>query len=566
MYSTSRRDQRRSTNIWPGFVDALSTLLLVVIFLLMVFMVAQFFLSTALTGKDEELSDLDQQLIQLGELLALERSANAELRINITQLSSELQNTLAAKDDISNQLSDLQSEQASLTDQLSTLLAQKDSLAAQVNRLNLERETLRFDLGDRNARLAENDSQLSTMENDLSSLEDESQGLKKNILNLEDDLSKAAREMSDAEARELALKRRLATVRDELAAAFTTIQADKEKIEVQVTELAIMRELRDELDKQLATRERLLAALAAEKEQLEQDLSNSQTDQADLSARLANREAELTALANRLSSTEDFALEQQQRRAEAEQQAALALQSQKAAEQLAAQAQQDKNLSDEEKAAALRLSEQATRKLNLLNRQMASLRRQMASLNAALEASEARNSEQQVQIIDLGKRLNVALASKVQELARFRSEFFGRLRELLGANPNIEIVGDRFVFQAEVLFPSSQALLDPYGEEQIAELAQTLLDVSSKIPDDIDWVLRVDGHTDVRPIATSQFPSNWELSSARAIAVVKFLIAQGLPANRLVAAGFGEFQPIDSAENEIAYNRNRRIEFKLTTR
>jgi|TARA_R110002072_G_scaffold294053_3_gene463887 chemotaxis protein MotB len=517
MSSSSRRDHRRATNIWPGFVDALSTLLLVVIFVLMVFMVAQFFLSTALTGKNEELSDLDQQLIQLGELLALERSANAELRINITQLSSELQSTLAVKDEVSAQLQGLKADKQSLTDQLATLLARRDALAARVDSLTAERDDLRLSLGDRDARLAESDSQLTSLESDLSAM-------KSKVSGLDAKLAQAAQEMSDGEARELALKKRLAMMRDELSEAYGSLEADKEKIQAQLTELAVMRELRDELDKQLATRERLLAALTAEKQQLTLDLDNSRSDQAALNSRLANREAELAALANRLATTSDFALEQQQ------------------------------------------LNDEAQRKLDLLNRQMASLRRQMASLNAALDASETRNEAQAVQIIDLGKRLNVALASKVQELAGFRSEFFGRLRKVLGDNPNIAIVGDRFVFQAEVLFHSSQAVLDPEGQKQIASVAQSLLAVASKIPDDIDWVLRVDGHTDNRPIATAQFPSNWELSSARAITVVKFLIEQGLPARRLVAAGFGEFQPIDPGENEAAYRRNRRIEFKLTTR
>ena len=194
------------------------------------------------------------------------------------------------------------------------------------------------------------------------------------------------------------------------------------------------------------------------------------------------------------------------------------------------------------------------------------LRRQLARLNAALGASEAKAAEQAVQITSLGTRLNQALASKVAELARYRSEFFGRLREALGNREGIRIVGDRFVFQSEVLFPSASSDLNPGGKDQIAKLARTLNDISRRIPNELNWVLRVDGHTDALPIRTAKFPSNWELSSARAIAVVKQLRAFGVPAKRLVAAGFSQFQPLDPRNDEVAYRRNRRIEFKLTQR
>ncbi len=173
---------------------------------------------------------------------------------------------------------------------------------------------------------------------------------------------------------------------------------------------------------------------------------------------------------------------------------------------------------------------------------------------------------QKGEIAELERRLNLALASKVEELARYRSEFFGRLRQVLGEHRDIQIVGDRFVFQSEVLFESGSAELGAEGRAQMSRLARTLLDIARDIPPEIDWVLRVDGHTDSRPIHTSLFPSNWELSTARAISVVKFLIAQRLPARRLAATGFGEFQPIDPGEDEIAYRRNRRIELKLTQR
>ncbi|MEM6762488.1 MAG: peptidoglycan-binding protein, partial [Pseudomonadota bacterium] len=185
----------------------------------------------------------------------------------------------------------------------------------------------------------------------------------------------------------------------------------------------------------------------------------------------------------------------------------------------------------------------------------------------ALEASESRDRESQTQLADLGRRLNVALAQRVQILNRFRSDFFGRLRDILAERSGIEVVGDRFVFQSEVLFPSGSDALNPAGQEELAKLASELTALEAEIPDDIDWVLRVDGHTDSRPITGGgRFRSNWDLSAARAISVVQFLIDQGVSPLRLVAAGFGEFQPIIDEENQAAYDRNRRIELKLTQR
>jgi chemotaxis protein MotB len=209
----------------------------------------------------------------------------------------------------------------------------------------------------------------------------------------------------------------------------------------------------------------------------------------------------------------------------------------------------------------------ALAQIEVLNQQISALRRQLAALEDALDASEKRDKESQGRIADLGQRLNVALAQRVQELSRYRSEFFGRLRAILGNRPDIRIVGDRFVFQSEVFFDTGQALLLPEGRAELDQLATALIDLDKQIPSEIAWVLRVDGHTDVRPITNSPvFKSNWELSSARAISVVQYLISLGVPAQRLVAAGFAEFQPLDTGTTEDAYKRNRRIELKLTER
>ena len=212
------------------------------------------------------------------------------------------------------------------------------------------------------------------------------------------------------------------------------------------------------------------------------------------------------------------------------------------------------------------VSARALAQVEILNQQISALRRQLAALEAALDASEKRDKESQSRITDLGQRLNVALAQRVQELSRYRSEFFGRLRTILGNRPDIRVVGDRFVFQSEVFFDTGQATLLPEGKAELDKLADALKDLDKKIPSEIPWVLRVDGHTDVRPINSPQFKSNWELSAARAISVVQYLASLGVPPQRLVAAGFGEFQPLDTGTTEDAYKRNRRIELKLTER
>jgi chemotaxis protein MotB len=202
--------------------------------------------------------------------------------------------------------------------------------------------------------------------------------------------------------------------------------------------------------------------------------------------------------------------------------------------------------------------------LEVHNQQIAALRRQLAVLESALEVAEKREKDSQTRISDLGQRLNVALAQRVQELSRYRSDFFGRLRAILGNRPDIRIVGDRFVFQSELFFDVGQAVLKPEGRTELDQVAAALLEIERQIPGDIAWVMRVDGHTDVRPIASGR--TNWDLSAARAIAVVQYLISRGVSPQRLVAAGFGEFQPIDTERTEEAYARNRRIELKLTER
>jgi chemotaxis protein MotB len=212
------------------------------------------------------------------------------------------------------------------------------------------------------------------------------------------------------------------------------------------------------------------------------------------------------------------------------------------------------------------LGDSARAQIALLNAQIDQLRSQLASVSSALDISEKADKDKDVQIANLGNRLNSALAQKVEELQRYRSDFFGKLRQVLANRPGIQVVGDRFIFQSEVLFPVGSADLSVDGWAQIKALAATLLDISKEIPPDVNWVLRVDGHADRQPVQNSRFPSNWELSSARAITVVKLLVAEGVPANRLAATAFGDNQPLDNSDTPEAYAKNRRIELRLTDR
>lgn len=300
------------------------------------------------------------------------------------------------------------------------------------------------------------------------------------------------------------------------------------------------------LSREISGRDEVLSRLNSQINELTQLLALEESGKQDLEDALANMQATLSDAESERSRLQDLL-------------ARGAGATSVADEQIGAL---NKSL-DEEK----QLSQRALSQVELLNQQIAALRRQIGALEDALEVSESKDRDSQTKIADLGRRLNVALAQRVQELNRYRSDFFGRLREILSDRENIRIVGDRFVFQSEVLFSSGSADLNPEGEGEMAKLASAIVDLSREIPDDINWVLRVDGHTDNVPLSgTGRYADNWELSSGRATSVVKFLIEQGVPANRLVAAGFGEFQPIEDGNSTQARATNRRIELKLTER
>ena len=425
MAAGSRR-RRRTVDVWPGYVDALSALLMLVIFVLLVFAFGQFLLSQVLSNQEDELGVLHRRVDELTELLGLERERSQELGKQMEGLS----------------------------DLVTRLTEEKFELSGQVQGLE--------------QRLAEEQAKLRQQLLVMASLQQDIEAL-----------------------------RRL-----------------REELEGQVGALASTLGSRSAQNRVLRDRSKALEARLADQE--EQTLLAQKE--------VEEREIRLQAL-SALVGDQEQALEEERR-----------------------------------------LSAAASAEMALLNRKIAELQSQLEEISQALAVSESAKQEQAAQLEDLGKRLNLALARQVNKLEQYRSEFFGRLREVLGNNPNIRVVGDRFVLQSELLFASGSAELGEAGREQLAKLAVTLREVSERIPPEIDWILRVDGHTDRIPIHTERFASNWELSTARAVSVVAFLATQGIPERRMSAAGFGEFHPIDPGGTEEALRRNRRIELKLTSR
>lgn len=420
------RYSQESPSIWPGYVDALSALLIVVIFVLLIFTFSQFILSYILSGQNTELQSLHARIAEITELLGLERNRNERMGKQVASLSSQVE----------------------------ILTLDRTKLRAEVDDLTGQNETQK----------KEKELQLRT------------------IASLQQDIN-------------------------------------------------ALQTLRRELEQKIA-----VAATALEREQ---QLTMSLRDRSKaLEASLAD-EQEKTLLGQQNISQRDIRIE-----------ALSALVS-----------EQQQSLDKEQ-----RLTADARAEVALLKEQLALLHSQLEEISNALTTSEATRIEQQEKIRDLGDRLNVELARKVNELERYRSDFFGRLRKIIGDNPVIRIEGDRFLLQAELLFPSGTAELGERGRVQLKQVAALLQQLIPSIPGDLPWILRVDGHTDRVPIHSEKFASNWELSMARAVSVVRYLAEQGIPEERMVAAGFSKFHPIDLADTEEAYRKNRRIEIKLTSR
>jgi len=417
--------QRRTVDIWPGFVDALAAMLMVVMFVLLLFSVGQFLLNDALVGRDLTLDQLRGRITGLANVLAMERKEKSDLQDRLSALTGELEVTVKGRDEFEKRLADM------------TLQAQGS--ATELQRVAGELQLARNSIADKEQTLQQQRDMIT--ERDQTLLQQ----------------------------------------RDTIAERDQTLQQQRDRIAD--TEQGLQQQ-RDTVTRLETDRQRLQTSLEASQQ-------------------------------------------------ETVQQEALVVQAQASVSEL--------------------------------NNQIATLNEQLTRINQVLESSEARLKDKDVEIEDLGQRLNLAMADKVEELSRYRSDFFGKLREALSDNPDVRIEGDRFVLPSEVLFSSASADLDKHGAKEISTVARTLKEITQQIPDDIDWVLRVDGHTDRRSIRRV-FASNWELSSARAISIVKYMISQGIPAEHLVAAGFGQYHPIDPGDSEEAYRRNRRIELKLTSR
>ena len=418
--------RRPDTYTWPGFVDALATLLMVIIFVLLVFVLIQVNLAYRVAGQDATMNDMRAQILDLGELLNIERKATA----------------------------DLTAELASITTQLATATEERDTLAAQLLQSRDERDQIA-------AQLAEATTTLGVREMEI---------------------------------------RRLQALQAENEEALATAQAS---LADRVAALEVAEATLAATEAELASVERTLEDRIAALESSEGKLADATARNVTSLARISELEAENAAS-----------------RAEVAQ----------------------------------------------MTNAVTALRLRIEELTGLLAEKEAQMARDKIAIASLGKSLNNALASRVQELQRFRSEFFGRLRDVLRGREDVRIVGDRFVFQSEVLFAQGQADIGPDGQTQLAQLAIALNQIAADIPEDIDWILQVEGHTDNIPVRAGRFADNWDLSTERALSVVRFLAEQGLPANRLAAAGYGEFQPLDSAASDEARRRNRRIEMKLTQR
>jgi chemotaxis protein MotB len=570
----SRRDFGPTVNIWPGFVDALSTLILVFVFLLVVFTLAQFFLNQLLQGKDTRLHSLEQAIAELTSELDMEQATNAELRQSVTQLSSDLQAAVADRDDSVALLADTEAERDEFRERVLTLEDQQAALTRTLNSLRLEADRLgdvetrleqTTDVRDRLQQELEQAQQTIAADRDaielqlaqLVQLRRDIEALTKVRDGLEGQVAETTALLQAAEQAKTQAADQLARLSSELEAAQKTQSESQQRSEQLTAELETARKERKSLDAEVGR----LAAL----------LLTAQTEGANRAAKVE----ELNATAEELQRAREQLLLQlsQVRDRSAELEASLASEQERTtlaqtelekrdlriAELLRSGARTEDELATEQT-----LSREALGQVDVLNRQINALRVQLAALEQALDLEQQRVEEQEVTIADLGGKLNLALAGKVEELSRFRSEFFGRLRELLGDRPDVRIVGDRFVFQSEVLFPSASAEIGANGRDELRKLAQSLREITAEMPTDLPWVLQIDGHTDRRPIRTPEFPSNWELSTARAINVGRFLIDEGIPPERVAVAGFGAFHPIDDRDDEIAYRRNRRIEIKLT--
>ena len=446
---------RPSDFTWPGFVDALASLLMVLVFVLMVFVIIQANLSFRISGQDSRITALQNELLELGSLLNMERETNLQLSSELSNAQLKVTSLEGDNEQLSSQLASLQTE---LSDRGDEIIAQQADISA----------------------------------------------LSSQIFELEDNLE-SARSLADERS-------------DEIEALILRLTASAEAFAEQS----------DAFNNQAI------------------ELQQSITLAKDREERISILDSKIENLNAKNTLTQEELSEKQR----------LLLIAEQALLKQAEELKSANNASNEAKAEIDKLLASTT-----------ALRLEIQKLSNLLADKERQSINDKIAIADLGKKLNSALATRVQDLQKFRSEFFGQLREVLKNRSEVRVVGDRFIFQSEVLFATGQANISDSGKEQLAEIASALREIEEVIPKDIPWVLQIEGHTDSDPIADNPFfKDNWDLSTERALSVVRFLRSEGIPANRLAAAGYGEFQPIDTQNSEAAKQRNRRIELKLTQR
>ena len=625
-----------STNIWPGFVDVLATLLIVIIFVLMIFTVSQIYLSDAISGRDKALQELRIQISELSKILqsevtekelALDTLSETEsllsevqsdliqqelitesLQTDLAKKSSEIfvqeQNILALSGQITELLSELRivAKALEVYEGLDSAILDTEGLGEKINKALAARidqlKTLNAKLDQANIKLAisqtnlnEKINELNTTNENLNELNKQLDATNKKLEISEKELNQKINELNIKNENLMAINKSLGLEDGGIAEQLQAIKNKNQDLldlnqdlliaqkETQKTlnlleQTNLELSLRDEeLQNQITQYQNLMNDLleindslglkdATLQEQLEAIRSKNQA-LAELNQNLINKDNTIFDLRGKIIELNNVLSISDKQRIDQELEIALLRKNIQNIEEIRIS---EKEISSDKIEEMEIQSSQTFEQIAILSDEIENLKNEIETLNLALEASEEEAMSKNLEIEILGERLNKALTSKIFELQKYRSEFFGKLQNLLGDRDDIKIVGDRFIFESELLFDSSSANLQENGKDKLKEIAMTLMETTKQIPTDIDWIIQVEGHTDKRPINTAQFPSNWELSTARANSVLKLLLEIGFSPKRLAAAGYGEFYPISEGETKEDYQQNRRIELKLTSR
>ena len=602
MASRSLRNRLgESTNIWPGFVDVLATLLIVIIFVLMIFTVSQIYLSDAISGRDKALQELRIQISELSKILQSEVSEKEEaldilsdtesllsgvqsdlqqqelitegLQTDLAKKSTELfvqeQNILALSGQITELLGELRivAKALEVYEGLDSAIIDTEGLGEKINKALASRidqlKTLNAELDQTNKKLAISQTNLNEKITELNIKNENLMAINKS-LGLEDGgiaeqlqaIKNKNQELQDLNKDLLISQKETQETLSLLEQTNLELSLRDEELQNQITQyqnlMNDLLEINDSLGLQDATLQEQLEAIRSKNQEL-----------ADLNQNLINKDNTIFDLRGKIIELNNVLSISDKQRIDQELEIALLRKNIKNIEDIRISENEISLKQIEEMEIQ---SSQTFEQIAILSDEIENLKNEIETLNMALEASEEETISKNLEIEILGERLNKALTSKIFELQKYRSEFFGKLQNLLGDREDIKIVGDRFIFESELLFDSASANLQENGKEKLKEIAMTLMETTKQIPTDIDWIIQVEGHTDKRPINTAQFPSNWELSTARANSVLQLLLDIGFSPERLAAAGYGEFYPISDGETKDDYQQNRRIELKLTSR